>query len=200
VSISELDTKMRNANPIPAAAELNLRTIARLSGVSHAQVSRVLPALVELGVVERREAPPSSLFRLVPEHVAAGPLLTLARARDAVIEEMGRVTEVLSVKPVSVIVFGSYARGAADAESDIDAVFVRPVAVDEFDESWADAVGQWQVRMRRVSGNRIEVLEVGAEEVGARLQSRQTMWRDIRREGIVVHGLRIDELLELYDG
>jgi hypothetical protein len=26
------------------------------------------------------------------------------------------------------------------------------------------------------------------------------MWRDIRREGIVVHGRRIDELVELHDG
>jgi predicted nucleotidyltransferase len=181
-------------------AELNLRTIARLSGVSHAQVSRVLPGLVELGVVERREAPPSSLFRLVPEHVAAGPLLTLARARDAVIEEMGRVAAVLPVKPESVIVFGSYARGRADAASDIDAVFVRPVGVDESDEYWADSIGQWRLRMRRVTGNRVEVLEVGAEEVGARLQSTQTMWRDIRREGFVVHGRRIDELVELHDG
>ncbi|MFQ5517665.1 MAG: helix-turn-helix domain-containing protein, partial [Acidimicrobiia bacterium] len=37
-------------------AELNLRTIARLSEVSLAQASRVLPGLVELGLVERREA------------------------------------------------------------------------------------------------------------------------------------------------
>jgi hypothetical protein len=32
-------------------AELNLRTLARLSGVSVAQMSRVLPDLVELGLV-----------------------------------------------------------------------------------------------------------------------------------------------------
>jgi len=99
-------------------AELNLRTIARLSGVSLAQASRVLPGLVEVGLVERREAPPSSLFRLVPEHVAAGPLVSLARARDGVIEEMGRVAATLPVAPVSVIVFGSFARGEADTESD----------------------------------------------------------------------------------
>ena len=42
-------------------AELNLRTIAKLAGVSIAQASRVLPGLVELGAVERREVPPSSM-------------------------------------------------------------------------------------------------------------------------------------------
>ncbi len=55
------------------AAELNLRTIARLAAVSNAQASRVLPGLVELGIVDRREVPPSALFRYVPENVAARP-------------------------------------------------------------------------------------------------------------------------------
>lgn len=44
--------------------DLNMRTIARLADVSLSQASRVLAPLVELGVVERRDVPPSSLFRL----------------------------------------------------------------------------------------------------------------------------------------
>ena len=43
-------------------ADINMRTIARLADVSLAQASRVLARLVELGVVERRDVPPSSLF------------------------------------------------------------------------------------------------------------------------------------------
>ncbi len=182
-----------------ATAQLNLRTIARLSGVSLSQVSRVLPGLVELGLVERREAPPSSLFRLVPEHVAAGPLVALARGRDGAIEEMGRVAAVLPVVPESVIVFGSFARGEADAESDIDVVFVRPVGVDESDEACSASVEQWRSQIHRISGNPVEVLEVGSEEIGARLRSRQAVWRDIRREGIVVHGRALNELAEIDD-
>lgn len=47
--------------------QLNLTTISRLAGVSSAQASRVLPELVHLGLVERVEAPPSALFRLMDE-------------------------------------------------------------------------------------------------------------------------------------
>lgn len=177
-------------------AELNLRTIARLSGVSLAQASRVLPGLVELGLVERREVPPSLLFRLVPEHVAAGPLVALARGRDGVIEEMGRVAAELPVEPESVVIFGSFARGEADAESDIDMVFVRPVGVEESDEAWADSVEQWRSQIHRVSGNPVEVLEVGSDEIGARLRSRQAVWRDIRSEGLVVHGRGLTKLAD----
>ena len=43
---------------VETSAELNLRTIASLSGVSLAHASRVLPTLVELGIVERASDSP----------------------------------------------------------------------------------------------------------------------------------------------
>jgi predicted nucleotidyltransferase len=175
-------------------AELNLRTLARLSDVSVAQASRVLPGLVELGLVERREVPPSSLFRLVPEHVAARPLESLARSRDSVIEAMGRAASELPVEPASVIVFGSFARGEADAESDIDALFVRPEGVDESYEAWSASVDEWRETIRRKSGNQVEVLDVGWDEIKARLGSRRSLWRDIRRDGLAVYGATLDQL------
>ncbi|VAW09128.1 hypothetical protein MNBD_ACTINO02-359 [hydrothermal vent metagenome] len=178
-------------------AELNMRTIARLAGVSVAQVSRVLPHLVELGVVERRDVPPSSLFRLVPEHISTGPLLALARPRDAVIEGMGRIAHELPVTPSSVIVFGSFARGEADVESDIDSVVVRPADREASDEGWQEAVEQWQTAVQRLSGNPVEVLELGVEEIAICLRSGRQIWRDIRRDGVVVHGLSLREL-EVY--
>ena len=181
-------------------AELNLRTIAQLSEVSVAQASRILPPLVESGLVERRDVPPSSLFRLAREHVAAGPLLVLSRARDVVITEMGIAAGALPMTPESVVVFGSFARGKADAQSDIDVVLVRPAGIDDSDEMWADSVEQWRNRIRQVSGNRIEVLEVGEEEVPRRLRSGQPAWIDIRREGVVVFGRPLGEFAELSDG
>lgn len=181
-------------------ADLNMRTIARLADVSLAQASRVLARLVELGVVERRDVPPSSLFRLVRQHVAAGPLLALARSRDTLIGEMTRFAAELPVVPVSAIVFGSFARGEADIGSDIDTVLVRPTGVDESDESWAESVEQWRASVRRASGNRVEVLEVGSDDVAALLSGRRQVWRDIRRDGLVVHGLVMDELAEGSDG
>jgi hypothetical protein len=156
--------------------------------------------LVESGLVERREVPPSSLFRLVREHVAAGPLVALARSRDAVIEEMGGVASLLPVVPESVIVFGSFARGEADLESDIDTVLVRPVGVRDSDESWEDSVEQWRSRIRRMSGNPVEVLEVGVDEIRARLSSGQPVWHDIHRDGLVVHGRSLNELAEIRVG
>lgn len=181
-------------------ADLNVRTLARVAGVSPAQASRVLPGLVELGLVERRDVPPSSLFRLVRAHVAAVAILALADGPDAVVRQMASEASVLPVVPVSVIVFGSFARGEADRHSDVDVVLVRPDEVDEEDEDWVDSVEQWRSQVQTLTGNPVEILEAGAAEVAAKLKGRSQVWRDIRRDGVVAYGLDPTELMRANGG
>lgn len=181
-------------------AELNLRTVARLAGVSLAQASRVLPGLVALGVVERREVPPSSLFRLVPEHVASQALLALARSTENVLVEMGRLADAMPRSPLSVIVFGSFARGEAGPDSDVDIVVVRPAEIDEDDEEWAGSIETWRHNLRRLTGNPIELFEVSADEAAAKLVGRSPLWSDIRRDGRIVHGLDLNQLKAVRNG
>jgi predicted nucleotidyltransferase len=177
-------------------ADLNLRTLARLAGVSVAQASRVMPDLVELGLVERHEVPPSSQFRLNHENVAAQAILNLACSRDIAMHRIGFAANSLSVPPVSIIVFGSLARGEADSQSDLDAVVVRPDETAEDDDAWAAEVERWRSEARAITGNRVEVIEVSHHEVRARLDGNATLWRDIVRDGVTVYGLTIDELVE----
>ena len=179
---------------VETTAELNLRTVARLSGVSVAQASRILPPLVAIGLVERREVPPSSLFRLVPDHVAAEAIRLLARARERVIDELGRTAAALNPAPVSVIIFGSFTRGGSDADSDIDAVVVRPDTVDEDEDGWRYAIEKWCHDAERLTGNTIDVLEITEHEVGERLRGRAAVWRDVSRDGVSVFGATIEQL------
>ena len=175
-------------------AELNLRTLARLAGVSLAQASRVLPGLVELGLVSRREVPPSSQFQLNREHVAAQAVIELAQSRDVALKRIGAAVDRLPVAPASVIIFGSFARGEADADSDIDALVVRPDDVADDDEPWASAIEHWRNEIRTMTGNPVEVLEVGRTETADKLLSRAQLWQDVTRDGVVVHGATLEEL------
>ncbi len=75
-------------------------------------------------------------------------------------------------------------------------MFVRPPATDEDDEVWSASVEQWRSAIHRMSGNRVEVLEIGSDEIRRRLHSRQPVWRDIRREGIIAYGAGLDEMVE----
>jgi predicted nucleotidyltransferase len=177
-----------------STAELNLRTVARLARVSPAQASRVLPGLVELGLVERREVPPSSLFRLNRQHIAAKAVIELARSHDIALERIATAARNLQVPPASLIIFGSFARREADRHSDIDALIVRPDGVDEDDETWATGLEQWRDVVRSVTGNRVEVIETDRAEATEKLAGRQSVWRDIATDGVVVHGATLDEL------
>jgi predicted nucleotidyltransferase len=180
--------------------ELNLRAIASIADVSEAQASRILPGLVAIGLVERREAPPSALFRVVRDHIAAGPVLALARSRDRMIQQMREIAEGLPVPAVSVIVFGSFARGQADLESDIDTLMIRPSDVSESDEAWSASVQQWIDRVGEVSGNRVEVLEAEEYEVSARLNREGNVWQDIERDGLIIHGPPLDSFRSVSRG
>ena len=175
---------------VKTTAELNLRTLARLAGVSVAQASR-------LGVVERHEVPPSSLFRLNRAHVAAQPIMALARSRDDVLRQLGVTAAQMRVQPESVIVFGSFARGEADAQSDIDAVVVRRDDVAEDDDEWTRAVESWRQGARAISGNRTEVIEVSSSEIARKLTSDAPLWRNVAQQGVVVHGWSLHQLGEV---
>jgi len=175
-------------------AELNLRTIARLADVSPAQASRVLPELVTLGLVERREAPPSALFALVEDHVAARAVRALSRSREAVLKELETLAHKVDPSPVSAVVFGSFARGEADAASDLDVVIVRPAGVGEDDEPWVSSVEAWRTAAQRLTGNPVRVLEIDEPEVARRLRRPTSLWADVIRDGVTVYGSPIEDL------
>jgi len=174
--------------------ELSLSALAELSGVSLAHVARVVPRLVELGVVERHDAPPAVLVRLVPEHLAARAILILADLRHAFLEELGESARHLEPAPVNVTLFGSFARGDDDAQSDVDVVLVRPSPVDEDNSNWADSLAHWEAHVRRISGNAVNRIEVGEDEVAKLMKSRRPLWHAIRHEGVVLQGMPLADI------
>jgi len=175
--------------------ELNLRTLAELSGVSIAHAARIVPRLVELGVVERRDVPPAVLVRLVREHVASRAILALSDLRHGFLEELRESARRLEPAPMSVTLFGSFARGDDDAGSDVDVVVVRPSSVDEEDVAWAEAVAGWEAHAMRISGNAVNRIEVSADEVPTLMKSRRSLWQAIREEGVVLLGEPLVEMI-----
>jgi predicted nucleotidyltransferase len=169
-------------------AQLNLTTISRLAGVSLAQTSRVLPELVHLGLVERVEAPPSALFRLMDENVVGRLVRSMTNLRYLALRAVGDRSALQKPRSELVIVFGSFARGEADADSDLDLVMVRPADIDDHDWAWAGSIVSLNQDLSRALGNPVNILEVGANDLERRLKSRSELWKSIRAEGIVLYG------------
>ncbi len=145
-------------------------------------------------MVERRDVPPAVLVRLVPEHLASRAILILADLRHAFLDELGESARRLDPAPANVTLFGSFARGDDDAQSDVDVVVIRPSSVDEDDSTWAASIAQWEARVRRISGNAVNRIEVAEDEAPKLMKSRRPLWQAIRREGIVLQGMPLAEL------
>jgi predicted nucleotidyltransferase len=169
-------------------AQLNLTTVSRLAGVSLAQASRVLPELVHLGLVERVEAPPSALFRLMDENLVGRLVRSMTDLRYLALRTVGDCSAQQKLRPELVIVFGSFARGDTDADSDLDVVIVRPADINDADATWSESIVTLNQELARALGNPVNILEVGAHELARRLKSHSELWHSIRNEGIVVYG------------
>jgi len=178
---------------VRAGAPLNLRTLAQLSGISAGQASRVLPGLVNLGVVRRTEVPPSALFELPERSFASRLVRELSDAHGALLRELRTTAAKLRPAPASVVLFGSAATGQARATSDIDVLIVHP-AGDVDEDAWTASLINWVTRIREFSGNPVNLVEEPEADIPKLLSSRRSLWEAIRTQGILLAGKPLDEL------
>jgi predicted nucleotidyltransferase len=169
-------------------AELTMRTVARLAGVSVNRAVTVLNGLIELGVVRRRDVGSAGLVSLDRENQVARLLLALQDVRRAVIDRLQGTASMIQPVPASLVVFGSFARGEAGADSDIDVLAVRAVGVDPDDVQWNDTLGQWSELASRIAGNPVRVVTAGADELPRLLRRPDSIWRTAASEGTVLAG------------
>jgi len=169
-------------------AELTMRSIAELAGVSANQATVVLNRLVRLGIVERRDVGASALVRLVRENEAARSVLSLVDLRQGVLARLAGEARKIRPAPACLVVFGSFARGDAHENSDIDVLAVPPSEAQVDDGRWTAALGQWSDRAARIAGNPVNLLEATMDELPKLVRREREPWRTIVEEGVVLVG------------
>lgn len=176
--------------------DLTMRAVADLAGVSPQQASVVIGRLVDLGVVERRDVPPASLVRLAAGNLAAEAVISISRLRDAAVGRLAELAALISPAPASLVVFGSFARAEAGAESDIDVLAVRPALRDAAEElAWTASLGEWIDRARYLLGSPVNHIEVDLQELPGLLSRKgSSVWKEAAREGLVIAGTELAEL------
>lgn len=151
-------------------------------------VRRCLARLVEQGIVVRREAGRAALYRFNVDHVAAEPIVALARAREVLIERMRVMIGEWEVPCAFAALFGSAARSEMRNRSDIDVFVVRPDDVDPDDLGWADQLITLARAISAWTGNEAQVLTYSEADLRRGHELGDLVLRDIERDGIRLAG------------
>ncbi len=118
---------------------LGASQIARLSyDGSRSGQAPILDRLVRQGLVIAEPANQGFLYRLNRDHLLAPAILHTAGIRGRLLELLGERVRQLTPMPLHASVFGSFARGEAGEESDIDLLLI--AATDQDVREWESAI------------------------------------------------------------
>ena len=126
-------------------------------------------------------------MKLERMNAAALALLALADARLKAVSRLSELAKSIKPTPASLVLFGSFARGTDDAESDLDVLVVRSDEVEPDDPSWLDSFGNWQDLAHVVVGNPVNVIETSRHELNALARTRP-LWRTIVDDAVTLAG------------
>lgn len=169
-------------------AELTMRTVAGLAGVSVNRAVSVLNDLVGLGVVRRRDAGRAALVSLDRENEVARLVVALSDVREAVLGRLRHEARSIRPEPASIVLFGSFAAGTSTRDSDVDVLVVRAMHVSEDDDRWLESLGGWVDRAARIVGNPVNPIVIGESDVGTLLHRQDSLWGEIAETGVLVGG------------
>jgi predicted nucleotidyltransferase len=171
------------------------REIARLAGISHRTSQNALAILEGIGVVARRRGGRDHLFLLNRNHAMVKTILLrlLQYEKDFSADAFASLGEAFSHSAVSVILFGSVARREETVESDCDLCLVVKSAAMKTKTEESIRVVSSEFRQRY--GANLAPFVIDQKDFAARARKKLPPVSSILKEGIVLHGKSLKELV-----
>lgn len=157
-----------------------------LATYSEAGIRKVLLRLTRQGVVATDQLGNVHGYRLNRDHLAAAPIIALARLRTTLLDRLEERLERWQYSPTYAAVFGSAASGVPTLDSDLDLLLVR--ADDTPQDVWDDQVHALAVDVTRWTGNDARPLEYTVGEL--RAGGGEPVLREVLANGLTVAGTR----------
>jgi predicted nucleotidyltransferase len=168
--------------------------VHRLAGTgSDDGVRRVLARLVDQGIVLADQHSHATLYLLNRDHVAAVAIASLARLRGVIIDRIRGALESWSPVPVHASLFGSFARGEATADSDIDLLVITDPKVNL--NKTTEAVDRLAADIRKWTGNSVQIVDRNPDELAAMIATDDPLVASWRADHIDLMGARLLDLL-----
>ena len=139
----------------------------RLGQGSNEGIRKVLARLAKQGVVLTETSAHYPVYRLNRDHVAVPHIEALTRIREEILTRIQAELARWTIKPIHAALFGSFARGEATSDSDIDLLVVRPEPPAEPDEgAWLDQLDQLDLQVRAWPGNATQIIDLDLATLG----------------------------------
>jgi predicted nucleotidyltransferase len=149
-------------------------------------IRRSLARLCDQGIVVSERAGNAYLYRFNRDHLAAGPIVELARLRLTLLSRIEEGLGTWRWPPVYAAVFGSMAQGTAGAASDVDLLLVR--SDDAPEDEWDAQVAELASSISKWTGNDARPIEFTVGDLVA--GRRERLFSEVLAKGLTVYGQR----------
>jgi predicted nucleotidyltransferase len=177
---------------------LSGREVGRIIGEGSANgVWRALNRLEESGVVCADRRGRAIYYIANRDHLAWPAIESLARLRGELIRRLEAEIAAWSIAPLHASVFGSAARGEADADSDLDLLLVRPDGLDnDALEAWEHQLDVLRDHVVRWTGNRAQTFSIDPARLTEHVRANDPLVRSWLADEIRLAGTPIRDLVE----
>lgn len=181
---------------VNSQAQLNGREIAKNIGLSHVKVHSALKNLSRQGIVHMRSVGSSIIYWLNEEHFLVKEIL-----RPAFEKELGIFQSIVKIilekskppLPLAIILFGSFARNNALADSDIDLLLVYPAYKNK--SLITKELSEAEKKVTLLFGNHLSGVPLKVAEFQKKLKKKERFIREAVTTGKVIYGKTIAELI-----
>ncbi|MDQ1294430.1 MAG: hypothetical protein QG608_2313 [Actinomycetota bacterium] len=176
------------------------RQVHRLAGMgSDTGVRNILVALVEQGLVLSETVGRARLYRMNTDHVLYRSLLDMSRVRAEIVSRVRVEIESWDngVPAWHSSIFGSFARGEAGPDSDIDVlVVIAPDAgTDLTDDRWVTQIATLAQNIETWTGNVGQILDADVTTLGKMLQHEDPLVASWRADAVPLSGETLLQML-----
>lgn len=184
VGLAQVPARILTALAATSGA-MTVRQLARASGTSLARTQHWVHHWADRGVILQQQAGRSLMCSLNRAHLMTASLVTLANARNTMIECIRSEVVNWSIQPRTVAAFGSFARGDGDVDSDIDVL----VIFDTQDlDGWHEQLGASAERLGTQFGNRIEWYDLNLPTWHRMIRDGEPLVAELQRDVIHIFG------------
>lgn len=139
---------------------------------------------------------PYPLYVLNRDHVMAPHIESMTRARTDISRRMKDAITKWPVRPLHASLFGSFARGEAGIDSDIDLLLIRPRALrGRIEEAWLHQVDEVERNTRLWTGNAAHIIDVAPATFHRMANAADPLVESWRTDAMHIDGLAVRDVV-----